>query len=556
MLNDPRLTLEQAVGQKLMLSFVGTEPSYEILETLRQRHVGGITLFRALNVVDPPQVRALTTALQHAATAAGQPPLLIAVDQEGGQLMAIDGGTTRFPGNMALGATGSDDLAYRAGYAMGRELAAMGVNVNYAPSCDVNSNPLNPVIGTRSFGEDAALVTRLAAAMARGMQAAGVAATAKHFPGHGDTANDPHHEVAIVPHDQERMRQIEFPPFAAAISAGVRLVMTAHVAFPALHDGLLLPATLSPTLLRGILRDELGFHGVIISDALDMAAFSQGDLVIDALASVAAGVDLLLLNSDAAIHAAIYQSLAQAAQRMLLNPADMRASAERVVALKQWIATAPQPPLDVIGSAEHRALADEIAARSVTLVRDDAQLLPLRCPPSARIVVIVPQPVDLTPADTSSYVTCALAEAVRRYHSAVDEVIVGHTPTQSDISLLRECITRYDLVIIGTINAAPSSAQAALVNALLATGTPLIAVALRMPYDLQAYPDAPTYVCTYSILPPSMEALAGALLGHIPFSGALPVSIPGLYEIGHHAPLSTPGALPPRSYETPLEAGS
>src|SRR5207249_1874422 len=147
-----KLTLEQAIGQKLMLSFAGVEPSPDILATLRRQHVGGVTLFRALNIAGPAQVRQLTAALQRAAAASGQPPLLIAVDQEGGQLMAIDGGTTCFPGNLALGAAGSSELAYQAGYALGCELSAMGINVNYAPSCDVNSNPQNPVIGTRSFG--------------------------------------------------------------------------------------------------------------------------------------------------------------------------------------------------------------------------------------------------------------------------------------------------------------------------------------------------------------------------------------------------------------------
>lgn len=533
MSNEPKLTLEQAIGQKLMLSFVGTEPSQEIAQTLQSRHVGGVTLFRALNVVDPAQVRALTAALQKAARKSGQPPLLIAADQEGGQFLAIDGGATRFPGNLALGATGSSDLSYKAGYAIGSELAAMGVNVNYAPSCDVNSNPLNPVIGTRSFGEDSVQVARLSAAMVRGMQDAGVAATAKHFPGHGDTASDSHHEMAVVPHDRGRMQRVEFPPFQAAIDAGVRLMMTAHVAFPAFHDGLMLPATLSSRLLRELLRDELGFNGVIISDALDMAAFSQDDLVIDALATAAAGVDLLLLSADHALHEIMFKRLLQASQRLLLSPEEMCRSAERIITLKGWIARQPQPELDVVGSAEHQLLACEIAERSVTLVRDDAHLLPLRLPAEARVAVIVPQPLDLTPADTSSYITCSLGAALRAYHPAVDEFVVDQNLTATEIAALKQRVTGYDLAIVGTINAAPGSAQAALVDELLTTQTPVITVALRMPYDLQAYPTAPTYVCAYSILPPSMDALARAFFGHIPFVGRLPVSIPALYERGY-----------------------
>ena len=528
------LTLEQAVGQKLMLSFVGTELPPELDALLRQQHVGGVTLFRALNVSDPAQVRQLTAALQRAAAASGQPPLLIGADQEGGQLMAIDGGTTRFPGNLALGATGSADLAYQTGYALGRELAAMGINVNYAPDCDVNINPDNPVIGTRSFGEDPALVARLGSAMIQGLQAAGVAATAKHFPGHGDTAADTHHGVAVVAHDRSRIQQVEIPPFAAAIDAGVRLVMSAHIAFPAFDGGVTLPATLSPQLLRGLLREELGFAGVIISDALDMGAITQGPgLVIDALASAAAGVDLLLLSAAETRQNSVYSGLLQATRRMLLDPADVCASAERVLALKRWTTAQPQPALEVIGSAAHQTLAREIAARAVTLVRDDAQLLPLRLQPEARLTVIVPRPIDLTPADTSSYVACSLLEAVRAHHASTDEFVVAADPGDAEIDELLGRVQGYDLVIVGTINASVQQGQAALVNALLRSGVPTVAVALRMPYDLALYPDAPTFLCTYSILPPAIDALAAALWGQIPFEGRLPVSIPGLYPLGH-----------------------
>lgn len=528
-----QLTLEQAVGQKLMLSFVGRELPATMRRTLQQQHVGGVTLFRSLNVSDPAQVRQLTAELQRAAAETGQPPLLIGADQEGGQLMAV-GGTTCFPGNLALGATGSTDLSYQTGYALGLELAAMGINVNYAPDCDVNINPHNPVIGTRSFGEDPALVARLGSAMIQGLQAAGVAATAKHFPGHGDTAADTHHGLAVVAHDRRRIQQVEIPPFAAAIAAGVRLVMSAHIAFPAFDGGATLPATLSPMLLRGLLRRELGFEGVIISDALEMGAIMQGPgLVIDALASAAAGVDLLLLNADETIQQNVYSGLLQAARRTLLDPQDVCASAERVLVLKRWLSTLSQPSLDVIGSDEHQALAREIAARSVTLVRDDAQLLPLRPAPDARLAVIVPQPIDLTPADTSSYVSCTLTEAVRRHHANADEFIVSADPTGAEIDGLCARIDDYDLVIVGTINATMQPGQAALVNALLASGVPTVVVALRMPYDLISYPTAPTYLCSYSILQPATDALAQALWGQIPFEGRLPVSIPGLYGLGH-----------------------
>jgi len=527
------LNLEQAVGQKLLFCFAGTEPSPEILATIARQHLGGVTLFRAWNVIKPAQVRDLTAALQEAARASGQPPLLIAADQEGGQLVAIDAGTTLFPGNMALAATRSDDLTYRAGRAIGLELAAMGVNVDYAPVCDINSDPRNPAVGVRSFGEDPRLVARLTAAMVRGLQDGGVAATAKHFPGLGDTAIDSHYSTPILLHDQERLDRVELPPFVAAIKAGARLVMAGHGAYPAIDGGLVAPATLSAPLLRGILRRSLGFEGAIVSDSMAMGAIGVGQgLIVDAIAALAAGVDLLLLGNyvnDQQQH--VYAGVLQAARRALLDPADVFASAERVLNLKRWVGTTSQPPLDSVGRYEHRALATEIARRSVTLVRDRANLLPLALSDDSRLAVIVPRSKDLTPADTSSYVSCVLADALRRYHPRVDEFVVDHIPSDADIAAVRQQVGGYDIVIVGTINASTQPAQAALVDSILRSGLSTVVIALRTPYDLQAFPEASTYCCAYSILPSSMEAVAEALVGRIPFRGQLPVSIPGIYAL-------------------------
>ncbi|MEJ2708208.1 MAG: glycoside hydrolase family 3 N-terminal domain-containing protein [Anaerolineales bacterium] len=529
------LTLEQAVGQKLMWSFAGKQaPSQEILAAIRNHQVGGITLFRPLNVENPEQVRALTRSLQEAARQAGEPPLLIAADQEGGQLVALGPQTTPLPGNLALGAAGSVELARQAGVVLGRELAAMGVNLNYAPCSDININPKNPVIGTRSFGEDPAMVARMAAAMLAGIQSAGVAATAKHFPGHGDTASDSHLGTPVIMHSRERIRQVELQPFRAAIQAGVRIVMSAHLAVPAFDDRDDLPATLSTNLLQGLLRQELGFEGLIATDAMDMQAIHQGaGLAVDAICAASAGADLLLLTSFLD-QESVYTSLLQAARRGLLAPEQMLASAGRVLALKTWLAeNAKSYPLDVVGCAEHREIAAEIARRSITLLRDEAGLLPLSRSPHQRLAVVMPQPVDLTPADTSSYVTPSLAQALRRYTSNVDEFNVSYSPSRAEISDVLPKLHAYDRVIIGTLNAYAAEGQAELVQAILDSGLPTIVTALRMPYDFQVFPGAPTYLCTYSILEPSMQALAQALWGEFPCTGRLPVSIPGLYAFGY-----------------------
>jgi len=522
------LPVERAVGQHLLLAFDGKRLPAQVREAVQKYGPGGFTLFRSLNLDDPAQVRELTGALQEAARNAGLPPLLIALDQEGGQLMAVGQGVTQLPGNMALGATGSADLAQRAGQVLGYELAAMGVNINYAPSCDVNINPQNPVIGVRSFGEDPGEVGRLGAALVQGIQSAGVAATAKHFPGHGDTSGDSHHGLPSLAHSLERLRQVELPPFQAAIQAGVKLIMTAHLAIPALDGPEAPPATLSSSVLTGLLRGELGFEGVIITDAMDMGAIRQGEaLVEESIRAIKAGADLLLLTSDPADYRNVYDGLLSAARAGAFDAARLRESLARILALKHWLGgQAPPPGPDVIGCAVHRAVADEIAERSITLVRDRDGLLPVELASSQKIAVVIPRPVDLTPADTSSYVLPALAQSIRNYHSAVDEYVLPHAPQEQDIAALLPRLAQYGLVVVGTLNAFQEPAQAVLVREALKANPRTIVVAMRLPYDLAAFLEAPAYVCTYSILEPSMRALSAAMFGRKDFFGRLPVTIP------------------------------
>src|SRR5512143_1959696 len=423
------------VGQRLLLAFKGKDRiPEEFVEALRRYRPAGITLFRPFNVETPAQVRRLTVMLQNAAHQIGLPPFLIAVDQEGGQLMAVGDGTTQLPGNMALGATGEARLARAAGEVLGTELRAMGINVNYAPCCDVNINPQNPVIGIRSFGEDAEKVGAMAAAMVEGLQSRGVAATAKHFPGHGDTAGDSHHGLPTLPHDLARLRRVELPPFQAAVQAGTRLVMTGHLALPAIDGSDAPPATLSPAVLKGLLRQQLGFEGVIITDAMDMHAIPQGAaLGENAVRAVDAGADLLLVTSEPADQKCIFDALVEAVGRDPRAGEAYQPSLWRVAGLKKWLAEQPTAAeLDVVGCAAHQVVAEEIARRSITLVRDHAGLLPLRLNRDARIAAVVPRPSDLTPADTSSYVAPTLAEALREFHPRVDAILVSSLPTEAE----------------------------------------------------------------------------------------------------------------------------
>lgn len=515
-------------GQHIVGSFEGKAPTSAILSAIQKGQISGVTLYRHFNMTNPEQIRALTASLQQAAAESNQPFLLIAADQEGGTLVAVPE-TTAFPGNMALGATRSPDLARRMGYAVGLELLAMGINTNYAPVCDVNINPLNPVIGVRSFGEDPDLVATLASAVLEGLQSAGVAATAKHFPGHGDTAQDSHLAAPVIPHDLTRLNAIELPPFAAAVQSGVKLIMTAHIALPALTNNEPIPATLSPIILNGLLRDHLKFEGIILSDAMDMAGVLQGLTTSEAsVKSLAAGVDLLLFGpADQYATENVCSAISEALTSNTLPAIEATRSAERIATLKSWMQLQTQPSLDVVGCPEHQSLALEIAAAATTLVRIAPDLLPLSRTLSAdaRIAAVVPIPANLTPADTSSYITPDLALALRRYHTNVDEFRIPIDPTVEEVSALTAKLQAYDLVVIGTINATTHPGQSALVTNLASTNSSTIAVAMRLPYDIQSYPTVQNYICTYSIQPASMQALADALFGHIPFKGQLPVTL-------------------------------
>lgn len=523
------------IGQKLLLAFKGTEFTPEMKKSLASFRPGGITLFRSYNVENPAQVRKFTASLQQYAKDIDLAPLLIATDQEGGQLMSIGNGATPLPGNMALGAAGSVELARKAGRVLGRELAAMGVNVDYAPCCDVNINPRNPVIGTRSFGENPEMVSNLAAAQIEGIQSQGVAACAKHFPGHGDTASDSHLGLPSVPHSLQRLQAVEFPPFEAAIQSGVKMVMSAHLALPAIDGPDAPPATLSARILGGILRQQFGFQGVIVSDAMDMHAIRQGKFLGEECVRAAkAGIDLLLITADPADHERAWQGLSSACLNDPRSQGAFQDSVLRIADLKKWLAARDlHPSLDVVGCAEHLSVADEIAERSITLIRDGAHLLPVSLHPEQRITVILPRPADLTPADTSSYIIPDLAGALRAYHPNVIEIVLPFAPEEQQIQKALERIQGSDVVVCATLNAFDCSQQAAWVNQVLGCGIPVIVLAMRMPYDLIAFPQAPTYLCTYSIQPPSMKAAAKVIMGKLRPQGKLPVSIPGLYSTGY-----------------------
>jgi beta-N-acetylhexosaminidase len=516
---------------RVMMAFEGDRLPEWAVERLRTAPVAGMTVFRHLNVRSPAGFRELAETFQAAGRADPSRPRLVAADQEGGQLQALGDGPTQFAGNMAIGATDDPQLADRIGEAIGLEASAMGVNVVYAPVLDVASAPANAAIGIRSFGDDPARVAALGVAFLRGLERAGVAAAVKHFPGLGDTDADTHHALAIVRASRERLDAVDLLPFRAAIDAGVPMVMSSHVAVPALNDGDLVASTLAPAVMTGLLREQLGFDGVAISDALDMQAIAQGEAQAAAiLAALRAGVDLLLCGPDRDAQRRIEAAVLAGAADGRIDPTADAAARRRIDALRRRLGvTGPPPDLGIVGGPAHAALARELAERSLTLVRDDARRLPLALPAGATVLAVMPTPIDLTPADTSSTVAPGLAAALRTRFGRVDEVVTSAAPTDAEIAAVRDRVAQAEAVVVGTIDGAREPSQLALLEAVaLAAGDrPVVAVALRTPWDVAWYPAGVAAVCTYSIHSASMVALADALAGAIPFGGRLPVRVDG-----------------------------
>lgn len=494
---------------QLMVSFRGTIAPDWVLAGLAAGEVAAVCLF-AYNVESPRQLRTLATSLHEAARTGGRPPPLVGIDQEGGQLMAVTDGATGLPGNMALGASGRLDLAERAGRVLGLELLAMGCNLDFAPVVDLAHHPDNPVVGLRSFGDDPASVARLAAATVRGLQSTGLVATAKHFPGHGATRGDSHHEAPRIDRDRHRLEEAELVPFRAAIEAEVGAVMTAHVTYPALDD---VPATLSRPILHDLLRVELGFGGLVVTDAMDMGAVAHLSPERRCAAALAAGADLVLLG-----HMEDQARLVHA-----LAPAFDPTSLARIDAARRALPW-DLPPLELVGSRDHRDLAQEIADAAVTVVRKRG--IPLRPARDESLAVVTVVAGNLTPADTSSATTVRLAEQVARRHGKVISLTLPYRASGLAAAEVLAAASAADHLVVGTIDVANDPRQRALLRALDERGRPFVHVALRTPHDLTVVPVAPTALCGYGVREVNTEAVARVLFGEIVAGGRLPYAIP------------------------------
>jgi beta-N-acetylhexosaminidase len=568
-----RMSLDEKIGQLVSVGINATflnqdsEAFKELRHQVEDNHVGGIILFRgpvyeSVVLVNRMQARA-------------RYPLLISADLEAGAGMRFDD-TINLPWNMAVGATDNPEYARRQGALTARESRALGVQQIYAPVADVNNNAANPVINVRSYGEDPAAVGRFVAAFVEGAQSNGVISTAKHFPGHGDTATDSHRGLPEINVSRDRLNAVELVPFRAAVKVGVGSVMTGHIGMPKIDPTAVvplprdiklkpidtdesaevvmekgtMPTTLSP-VMNGILRRDLGFDGLIVTDAMSMSGltlyFTQAEASVRALE---AGADLLLkpADPDAAI-----SGVKEAVLKGRLKEQRINESARRVLAAKFDLGLVKQriTPLDEIDMnvAGHEAvnLANEIAEHAITLVRNDDNLVPQRSlKPDARIFNLA-----ITNGDDRLWIANTFSTRIGRQLLSltgevgeprkVETVVLDDRSTDAEVQKALERAKGADLIVAslyGRVRTGQArslglpEAGAKALSGLISSKTPFVAISFGNPYLLQSFPELRTYMVAYGDMPSLQQAAARALLGEIDISGKLPISLPGLYPRG------------------------
>ncbi|MGH2510698.1 MAG: glycoside hydrolase family 3 protein, partial [Ktedonobacteraceae bacterium] len=373
-------------------------------------------------------------------------------------------------------------------------------------------------------------VAQLASAAIRGYQSAGLATCIKHFPGHGDTATDSHLALPTVPYDMERLEQIELVPFKQGIATGTDCVMTAHISFPALMHDTKLPTTLSPAVIRQLLREQLGFQGVVITDCLEMKAVSETvGVEKGAVLAQQAGNDLLLISHHSERQLAGISAIKTAIEAGEISTAQIRQSVERILKLKKRLLSHPQASsLDIVGCEKHRQLCDQIYERSLTLVRNNEHMLPLRLKPEQHLLVVYPQRTIWTQVEDKRYPNMFLVESLQQHHPHTTAIALNEQISPAEYEALYHTARDADIILMVTINALLDQHQGEVMRTLLTMGRPVIGLAVYSPYDLLAFPTLSTYLVTYEYTKPAISAAVHALFGKILPQGKLPVSLPGL----------------------------
>ena len=541
------LTLRQKVGQLIMPWVLGDfapegSPSHDrILEYIEDQGIGGLIM----SVGSPTEVAAKLNDFQ----AHSNIPLLVAADLETGAGFRMRGavqmpgtielgGATDFPSLMAVGATADPQLAYEMGRITAREARGVGIHIPFAPVLDVNNNPDNPIINVRSFGENPEDVADLGAAFVRGVQEHGAIATGKHFPGHGDTETDSHLGLPVIPHSRARMDSVEIFPFRHAIEAGMGAVMTAHISVPSLDGGVGDPATLSSAVLTDLLRDEMEFDGLLFTDAMDMSAISRGFGAEEAsVRAIEAGADVILMPPS--VERAV-EGIAAAVESGRIEASRIDASVRRILETKKQMGLDRDRTVQidqigqVVGIPAHTQVAAEIAERSITLLHNGGNLLPLLGTRSARVMSVSFRRTSDVLA--GRYFNTRLRQTYPRLTTAGLDVNSGPALYED---LLRQA-RQQALVILSTyVTAFSQSGSLALpeevvdfAGQLTEIGVPHIVVSFGNPYLITELPDVRAYMLAWSGSEVSQTAAAQALFGDIEISGRVPTRIPPLYEIG------------------------
>ncbi len=519
------LSLEAKIGQMVMVGFLGLEPPDYLLEWLASGRIGGVILF-GRNVAGPAQLAALTEACHRAASS----PLLIGIDQEGGVVARLreDQGFTESPGAMALGAAGSPTLAEEVSAALGAELRALGINWNLAPVLDLTVDINNPSVGTRSPGADPHQVAALAAAQVRGLQRAGVAATAKHFPGIGRTPVDSHLALPIIEEPPDSLRERDFAPYRAAAQAGVASVMVGHVQFTAVDPRH--PATLSPRVIQDLLRREIGFQGLVCTDCMEMRAVSNhygpGE---SAVLAALAGADAILFSHSffetEEPHREAYEALLGAARSGRLPLAHIDAAVGRIRQVKERFAITEPPAPEQVRQPERLALMERAARAGTILLRAEPEAFPLPPTAGARAALVeFASYRDSEAMDQGGSTT--LAALLRRQAPQVETAsLKAMAPSPGSLARARELAAGADVLILAARNAHLNDAELAVARELLALGRRAILLCLKNPYDAELLPGAGTVLCTCGDSMPSLRAAVDALLGRFAPAGSLPVPL-------------------------------
>ena len=542
------MTLAEKVGQLFEVNGYGTsvrdsDPAMvalnqkyygvdNIAQLIDRYHPGSIIYFTWSNTLtNPSQVVNLSNGIQRVALGRGPlVPMAISIDQEGGEVLRIGSPATVFPGNMPLGATRNLGLAYRAGRVSGEELRALGINVDNAPVVDVNINPLNQADGIRAYGDNVRLVSRMGAAQVLGYQTdqqrTGVAATLKHWPGFGDAPVNSDTGVAISPQTLAEVKRDDLPSFEAAIKAGADRIMVTHILFPKI-TGTKIPTSLSPFWVNGLLRGHLHYQGPVVTDALDAAAldgFTPGEVAVRA---IKAGADELIevaqTPSDKAPADLVsaYPAVLNAVKRGVISKRRLDQSVTRVLELKWKLGLVRNPYANpervskVVGTPRHLAVAQRVAENSITLLKNSDQLLPLAANSGKTVLV----------TGFGMTATATLGQDLTARGLKPTLMPTGSNPDDSAIANAVSAASASDLVLVDTFNAWGSPQQIKLVNALLATGKPVIVAAVGTPYDVAYVPNASTFITSYGYQPVSMHALVKVLFGQLQPTGKLSVTI-------------------------------